>query len=238
MKINHHIFAAIAFVLSLSFANGQTSADSVFSQLEFEIPPLDQAIAYAIENSPQIKHQRLIIEQKQLKISLDKKLILRAFTLNSQYSYGNNSAIVNNQLATAPYTSATATNFYSAGLFLNISAFQVSARKKIVETAKLNLKIEEDQLEYIIQDITRQVKELYVDLKVCKEILILRNEAMSVAKLGLDFAEKDFKNHTSGVETYSDAYEAYIKLKIAKEQSYGAYLSKLYDFEKLIGSKN
>lgn len=217
------------------------STQSLFStadSLDLTLPSMQDAIEMALQHSQLLHNQKLVIEQTKVKYSIDKKLIQRALTFNSQYSVGNNQAVINNQLLNGvPYTAATATNFYSAGIFLNISAFQITARKKQLEMSRMDIALAEDLLNQFRTRIKLEVKQKYTELIKQKNILKLRMEAVSSAKLAKEFTERDFKSGDKPMAALSNANEAYTKLSIALEQSYAAYVSALYDFETLIGKQ-
>lgn len=241
VKILHIVLASI-LLLNGKYSFAQLdSNDSVFSYEstnDLILPSLDSAIQMAIRNNLLLRSQELVIEQRKTKYEVDKKLIQRALTFNSQYSYGNNSAVINNQLMNGvPYTAATASNFYSAGIFLNISAFQITARKKQLRLSQLDIELATEQFKQIQIRITQEVKQRYIELIKQRNIFQLRLEAVSSAKLAKEFAERDFQSGSKAMEALSNANEAFIKLSIAKEQSYAAYLMALYEFETLIGKK-
>lgn len=217
------------------------STQSLFDKadsLDLTLPSMQTAIDMALQNSLLIRNQELVIEQTKVKYDIDKKLIQRALTFNSQYSIGNNQAVINNQLQNGvPYTSGTVTNFYSAGIFLNISAFQITARKKQLEMSKLNIALAEDLLNQFRTRVKLEVKLKYTELIKQKNILKLRMDAVSSAILAKEFTERDFKAGDKPMAALSNANEAYTKLSIALEQSYAAYVSALYDFETLIGKQ-
>lgn len=236
-----HIMLVVLLQLTSKVIAQSDSLKSVFKtvdSLDLSLPSLNNAIEMALEKSQLINNQELVIEQTEVKYDIDKKLIQRALTFNSQYSIGNNQAVINNQLmGTTPYTSATATNFYSAGIFLNISAFQITARKKQLEMSRLDIMLAEDRLEQFKTRIKLEVKQKYTELIKHKNILKLRMEAVSSARLAKEFTERDFMSGDKPMAALSNANEAYTKLSIAFEQSYAAYITALYDFETLIGKQ-
>lgn len=237
-RIVYIVFAVLFQLSGVSISQIDTiSIAREVGSFELELPSLNSAIEMALIKSPLIHNQKLVIERTKIKYGIDKKLIQRVLTFNSQYSYGNNSAVVNNQLMNVPYTSATASNFYSAGVFLNVSLFQLTARKKQLEMSRLAITIQEDQLLQIKTIIIQEVKQQYIELIKQRNILNLRIQAVASAKLAKEFVEIDFQSGTKSMEALSNANEAYTKLSIAREQSYAAYISTLYEFQTLIGKQ-
>lgn len=236
-----HILLAVLFQLTGGVFAQTDSTQSLFDtadSLDLTLPSLEESIEMALHHSQLLHNQELVIEQTKVKYDIDKKLIQRALTFNSQYSVGNNQAVINNQLIGAtPYNASTATNFYSAGIFLNISAFQITARKKQLEMSRMDIALAEDRLNQFKTRIKLEVKQKYTELIKQKNILKLRMEAVSSAKLAKEFTERDFKAGDKPMAALSNANEAYTKLSIALEQSYAAYISALYDFETLIGKQ-
>jgi len=236
-----HIMLAVFLQLTGVVYAQIDSTKSLFDtadSLDLTLPSLEESIEMALAHSLLIHNQELVIEQSKVKFDVDKKLIQRALTFNSQYSIGNNQAVINNQLLSGvPYTAATATNFYSAGIFLNISAFQITARKKQLELSKLDIALAEDLLNQFQTRIKLEVKQKYTELIKQKNILKLRMDAVSSARLAKEFTERDFQSGDKPMSALSNANEAYTKLSIALEQSYAAYVSALYEFQTLIGKQ-
>lgn len=232
------IFLILSFVFAITL-NAQIDSeleldkDDVFN----EILPMSNLVDSAIKNSPLVNAQLIFISQKMVLVSSQKKMILRALTFNSQYSIGNNSASVNNQLLGLPYNTATATNFYSGGVFLNLSMYQIFARKTNINEAKMAHMIELENLEQIKQQIRLKVAMLYTNFMMKEKILKMRQDALSVSNMQYKYAEQAFVSNAIKVQEYSDIVEVNVKLKVAYEQAYTEYLQIMIELEEVTGTK-
>ena len=207
------------------------------SQNNIVLPSLFELVDSAIFHSPVVKAQLIFINQKLVKKSIEKKLILRALTINSQYSRGNNNANINSQLLGSPYSSATTTDFYSGGVFLNISLYQFLARKDIISYAKMTYEIELERLEEIKRGIRLQVSQLYTDCLLKEKILKIRQDALSVSDMNYRYGEQAYSSNAIKIQEYTDIIEVYAKLKIAYEQSFTGYVQSIILLEEISGVK-
>ena len=215
--------------------NSAAQVDSAKATVVF--PSLETFIDSAMAHSPALKAQKLFVLQKKEAIQIEKKLILRAFTVNSQYSVGNNSAVVNNQLLGNPYNTGTFTNFYSGGVFLNMSIFQVAARKNQIQTAEIAYQIEQENLVELERQIKLTVSKLYSSCLVAQRVYQLRLDALSVSDINYTYAEAAFEDNTMKLQEYTDAVEVNVKLKVAAEISRQEYIEALLSLEQISGIK-
>lgn len=238
MKSQVYILGLLLFFLyQLAAAQEMPTGEKSANSEAIILPPLAELVDLALENSPIIKAQKLIIEQKILGTELEKKLIMRALTLNTQYSYGNNSASVNNQIIGTPYTTSTAANFYSGGLFLNLSLFQVAARKESIQHARLFYEIELENMELLKRNTRIEITNLYSDCLLKAKIVEMRREALSLSSINLEYIEKAFKENNAEIQSYSDVMEVHIKMKVAYEQAATEYFQSIAILEEKVGIK-
>ena len=219
----------------LSSTASDAQIDSTIASVVF--PTLETFIDSALAHSPTLKAQKLFVLQKQEAIQIEKKLILRAVTLNSQYSVGNNSAVVNNQLLGNPYNTGTFTNFYSGGVFLNLSIFQVAARKNQIQTAEIAYQIEEEKLIELERQLKLTVSKLYSNCLVAQGVYELRLDALSISDINYTYAEAAFEDNTLKLQEYTDAVEVNVKLKVAAEQARQEYIEAILTLEQITGIK-
>ena len=201
------------------------------------LPPLSDVIDSAMIKSFEIRAQKVIIQQKKEITSIEKKKILRALTFNSQYSRGNNVAAIDNQLVNQPYYTKAVTDFYSGGIFLNISIFQVAARKNNIDNAKLQIEVEKNNLEIFKRNLKIKISNLYLDCELKYKIMKMRREALSISNMNFSYIENSFANNSTKMSIYSDVAEVNIKLKVAYEQSYTDYLKSIIILEEISGLK-
>ena len=201
------------------------------------LPPLSAVLDSALLNSPILKAQEILIRQKRVLTTLEKKMVMRALTLNSQYSRGNNSAFVDNQLYGVPYTTSTATNFYSGGFFLNLSLFQVAARKESIQNARMTYEIESINMDLLQRNVRIELTNIYTDCVLKAKILKMRREALSVSNINFHYAEKAFNDNEVDIQVYADVVEVNIKMKVAYEQALTEYCQSIVLLEETAGIK-
>lgn len=234
-----HLLLTVLFVAISLISNGQqkVSIDSRAERKLISLPPLASVIDSALINSFNLQSQNLIIEQKKEITSIEKKKILRALTFNSQYSRGNNVAFINNQLANQPYSTKAVTDFYSGGIFLNISIFQFAARKNNINNAKLQIEIEKNNWETLKRNLRLKITNLYLECELKAKIVQLRRDALSSSNINYSYAEKSFSANTINIQTFTDVTEVNVKMKIAFEQAFSDYIKSIINLEEYSGIK-
>jgi outer membrane protein TolC len=232
-----HLIVVILMTIGSSTYAQRDSATTATTSNLLTLPPLIHVVDSALQNASIIDAQKKRIQQKKELTSIERKKIFRALTINSQYSYGNNSALIDNQRATQPYLTATATNFYSGGLFINVSIYQIIARKNNIENARLQIEIEKDNLEIIKRNIRVEITNLYLDCSLKAKVVHLRRNALSISNMNYEFAEQSFAENTIKIQTYTDVAEVNVKMKVAFEQAFSDYIRSIITLEEYSGIK-
>ena len=160
------------------------------------LPPLDSLFENAkngpIYNLAQTKEE---IERKNL--AKEKRTFLGFFSLRGSYQYGmfgNESTYTD--ITIAPYLSYStqAQNGYTIGAGLNIPLDGLFDLKGRVNRQKLLVKSYQYEKEMKFEEVKREIIELYTMAISQINILKLRAEALELAKLQYEIAEKDFIN--------------------------------------------
>lgn len=192
------------------------------------LPPLDLLFENA-KNGPiyELAHVKEQIERKML--AKEKRAFLSFFSLRGSYQYGmfgNESTFTD--ITIAPYLSYStqAQNGYTVGAGVNIpldGLFDLTARVKrqrlYVRNAELEKEVKYDELK-------KEIIEMYTTAISQLSILKLRAEALELATLQYEIAEKNFANSSidSGnlsneKQRQSSALEAYEKSKFELTKS-------------------
>ena len=231
------VFVTLVFFNQVIFAQINDGIIQKNKSNLLTLPPLSDVIDSALVKSFDLKAQNIIIEQKKEITSIEKKKILRALTFNSQYSRGNNVALINNQLANQPYSTRAVTDFYSGGIFLNISIFQFAARKNNINNAKLQIEIEKNNWETLKRNLKLKITNLYLECELKAKIVQLRRDALSSSNINYSYAEKSFSENTLNIQTFTDVTEVNVKMKIAFEQAFSDYIKSIINLEEYSGIK-
>ena len=163
----------------------------------------------------------MLIERKIL--LKEKKAFLGFFSLRGSYQYGmfGNEATYTD-ITIAPYLkySTHAHNGYTIGAGLNIpldGLFDLGGR---IKRQKLTIQTVQLEQDIKFEEVKREIIELYTLVISQINLLKLRSEALELAKLQYDIAEKDFingmissSNLSTEKERQSSALEAFEKSK-------------------------
>lgn len=212
------IFTIISSISIFSQENLNNSQLTTKDILNIQLPPLDSLFENA-KNGPTfaLAETKVLIERKIL--LKEKKAFLGFFSLRGSYQYGmfGNEATYTD-ITIAPYLtySTHAQNGYTIGAGLNIpldGLFDLGGRIKRQRLAVQSAKFEQDVK---FEEMKREIVILYTTAISQLNILKLRSEALELAKLQYNIAEKDFINGmiTSGnlsveKERQSNALEAF-----------------------------
>jgi len=172
---------------------------------EITLPPLD-LLFENVKGAPtyelaQVKEQ---IERKLL--AKEKRAFLGFFSLRGSYQYGmfGNEATYTD-VAIAPYLtySTSAQNGYTVGAGINIPLDQLFDLGARVKRQRLSLKSATLEKEIRYEQIKKEIIELYATATSQLSILKLRAEALILANVQYNIAEKDFTNGTIESTTLS-----------------------------------
>jgi outer membrane protein TolC len=228
------LLVIISTIFSLnSYCIEINKPDSISS---IKLPTLSYLIEVAYENSPLIKSQTNVIEQKKIELKIEKKSWLNFISVNSNYSRGTNNAQINGTTVIQTNTS-TVSNWYNTGVSLNLPFAAIISRKQNASIRKLNQSIEEDNLEILKQKIKLLIADLYSNIELKMRILELRSDASLQSNINYKYAEIEFKNNTITIAEFSKVYEEYIKAKIQFEEAKKDYWYAIKLLEENVGKK-
>ncbi len=192
------------------------------------LPPLDLLFENA-KGGPtyelaQVKEQ---IERKLL--AKEKKAFLGFFSLRGSYQYGmfGNEGTYTD-VAIAPYLTYTtqAQRGYTVGAGVNIPIDGLFDLKARVNRQKLAVKSAALEKEIKYEEMKREIIEMYTTATSQLSVLKLRAEALELATLQYEIAEKNFSNNTIDTgdlsvekQRQSSATEAYEKSKFELTKS-------------------
>lgn len=160
------------------------------------LPPLD----LLFENAKGAPTYELATVKEQIERKLlakEKRAVLSFFSLRGSYQYGmfgNESTYTD--VSIAPYLSYStqAQNGYTVGAGINIpleGLFDLTAR---VKRQKLNVRVAELEKEVKFEEMKREIIQLYATATSQLSILKLNAEALILADVQYEIAEKDFAN--------------------------------------------
>lgn len=198
-----------------------------------DLPPLENLIELAIENSPMAKYQRQQVKYSEFDLKSVKHNWLRYVSLVSNYTYGNynNLETENNSIVFDEQGEFR----YSAGIAFRMSLFDFLG----LEHRQKKQRILHNQTELQKQEFEKELKglvaEQYFNLQMQSNLFSSRNDVMQFMALQKEIAERDYKagrinitDYTSVVESHAQAISEFETVKAELSTSY-------FIFEQLIG---
>lgn len=160
------------------------------------LPPLDLLFENA-KGAPTYELATVKEDIERKLLAKEKRAVLSFFSLRGSYQYGmfgNESTYTD--VALAPYLTYTtqAQNGYTVGAGVNIplnELFDLTAR---VKRQKLNVRVAELEKEVKFEEMKREIIQLYATATSQLSILKLNAEALILANVQYEIAEKDFAN--------------------------------------------
>ena len=216
------------------------SNSDCFAQLDtnlflIKLPALATLIDSAYINSPLIQSQELIVEQKKIYTSIEKKAWLNSLFLNSNYSRGTNNAQTEGVIV--PTFTKTSSDWYNAGLSFNISLATILNRKNFISISKINHEIEINNLQEGKKDLQKLILKLYTEVLMYQKILKIRNDALVVSSINYSYAEIEYQNNSITLTDFTRIHESTIKSTIFYEEAKRDYLISIGDLEEAVGIK-
>ena len=149
-----------------------TVANSMYAQSKLnysdtKLPPLAELLEIAYQNSPLISSKSMYAEQNKISLSLKKKMWLRTISINGNYS--RSTGVDQIEGANLPLINSTRlSNWYGAGIGINMPLSVIFNRKNNIGFAKLDQQIQQNDFLQIKRKIKERVTELYNDVKLNK----------------------------------------------------------------------
>ncbi len=199
MKHKSYLFLFVfSFYFTIVFSQDYKSPKHLSTKdyISISFPPLDSLFENAkdgpIYSFAQAKEE---IERKNL--AKEKRAFLGFFSLRGSYQYGmfgNESTYTDITIAPFLSYSTQAQNGYTIGAGMNIPLDGLFDLKGRISRQKLALQSAQYEKEIKFDEIRREIIELYTKATSQINILRLRSEALELAKLQYEIAEKDFIN--------------------------------------------
>lgn len=191
------------FLLALSawqVGYGQEVSD--YSSLTAEdyksltLPPLDVLFENA-KGAPTYELAQVKAQIERKLLAKEKREFLSFFNLRGSYQwgkFGNDYTFTDVSTPIMYNYSTSKQKTYTLGAAINIPLDELFDLVPRVKRQKLNLKSAELEKEVKFEEMKREIIELYVTATSQLSVLKLRSEALELASLQYDIAEKDFTN--------------------------------------------
>ena len=156
---------------------------------------LDDAVAGAMKDRPELVARRLRVESAAENVTLQMKGLSPSLSASAGYSFGNHSYFDHDQ--------------WNAGLTLSVPLTDGGLTKSMVEQARAQLRQAEAELVGLENSVTLEVRTAWEDLRQAKESLTSSQEAERAAKATLDLALGRYKAGVGDNLEISDAVDGY-----------------------------
>lgn len=161
------------------------------------LPPLDLLFENA-KNGPTYEMADVKAQIERKLLAKEKRAVLSFFSLRGSYQYGmfgNESTYTDVSIAPFLTYATQAQNGYTIGAGVNIPLDGLFDLKARVSRQKLSLKSAELEREVKYEEIKREIIELYTIATSQLSVLRLRAEALELASMQYEIAEKNFANN-------------------------------------------
>ncbi len=223
------LLSILIMAYSPSFSQTDTEIDAI------NLPALENLLDSAYQNSPLLKSQELLVQQKKIMTSIEKKSWMNALSFNSNYSQGTNNA--QTEGVVIPSYTKTSSAWYNAGLSFNISLSTLLNRKNSISISKINQEIEQNNLEEGKSILKKLLFDLYTKVILDEKKLKIRNQAAVFSNLNFSYAEIEYKNNTITLAEFTKIHESKIKSNINYEEAKRNFKLSIVALEELVGIK-
>lgn len=225
------------FFLNSGKSFGQDPKDGMLqdlgtTDLEEELPPLDELITIALNNSPYIKISDANIDIEEDEVIVEKRSWQETISLFGNYSVGNQNFLVasGQQQGIAGFL-----NGYRVGVNAYIPLSLFTTRPARVRIAKLEAEAAEFHKEEAELELSNRVTQEYYELLAAYRVLKIKTDARESASMQREMAKEGFADGTVTLEEYSNVDQSASAAAADYENAKSALLIKYNQFEKLLG---
>lgn len=230
------IFLVTIFSLNLAcFGQDSKSQEEPYAEgdLEDQLPPLEKLIEIALQNSPQMKYNDLVIDQSQKEVKLEKRAWHDHITVLGNYTQGDQVLLLGQPDNNGGVSSGL--NGYRVGVNILLPLSTITTRKTRIEISKLQVDQAKSQMLEVERLLRNQVILEYYQLISAYRVMKIKSGSRESAVLQGTMAEKYFSEGTISLEDYSNVDQAGANSEVDFELSKSEYLTKYKQFEQLIG---
>ncbi|MFY0673451.1 MAG: TolC family protein [Bacteroidia bacterium] len=243
------MFKLVSTYILLLFATVAWSQDSLGTDSSavdaLALPPLDSLVASALKNAPTVKAASAILGQRDADLALarrnwSQRLYSDAGLVNVNTT--GNLLIANtdgegNVIGGDNSISIVSGNTYRAGVAARISLYDIYARPKEIEKAKMQREESEYGVLAAEQEIQKTVTDLYIQLKMVRKMVELQQTTVATFSAQYEMAEREFRQGDVAITELARMTEMKAKSELSLEQTKSNYENLYKQMEILIGRK-
>ena len=233
------VFLAVASKSSFAqSAGGNATATVVLDEqkdLQEQLLPLDNIIDLPIAHSPSVKFQADLIEAAKSQLNFSKTVWTNNIMGFVNYSSGNQSIVSSDNQNAGNLSSSNITNGYRVGVQVNLPLYELVGRKLRVNLYKHQLNSTVDKRDETIQDLKKNIIQLYYSLLYYNNLLNIRSEAKQSAISQLSVAQKQFKDGIIDIAELSRLKTFEVNARSDYEEAKREFSIAYFQVEPLIG---
>jgi outer membrane protein TolC len=200
-------------------ANSKNATSATLEpNLEMPLPPLDTLIAWALIKNASLKVQDAQIAIRQQEYEIKKREWRDLLSINGTTAYGNNQLydVQQSQQGITPIVTTRQSIIYNFGIATRLSLGDIMNRNKKIALKRLEVEKTAAEKEVLKDQIREEVITRYYKLLIALKMLKLEADNLETKKMGLEVAEKYFREGNLAVTEYS----VLLNTKIAIEKQY------------------
>ncbi|WP_162276961.1 TolC family protein [Mucilaginibacter pedocola] len=203
--------------------------------LQSQLLPLEDILDIAVKNSPSVKFQSDLIEAAKSQLEFSKRVWTNNITGFVNYSSGNQSIITSDSQTAGNLSSSNITNGYRMGVQINLPLYELVGRKARVNLYKYQLNSTVDKRDESIQELRKNVIQLYYSLLYYNNVLNIRSEAKQSAINQVAVAQKQFKDGVIDIAELSRLKTFEVNARADYEEAKREFSIAYYQVEPVVG---
>ena len=204
-------------------------------ELQYQIIPLDSIIELAVKNSPSVKFQKDLVESAQSQLEFSKKLWTNNVVGFVNYSAGNQSIVSADSQTPGSQSSSNITNGLRMGVQINLPLYELVGRKSRIKIYKYDLNSSVDKKDESVQELKKEVIQVYYSLLYANNLLSIRSEAKESAINQYSIAEKQFRDGTIDISELSRIKTFQVNASADYEEAKRQFSTLYFQIEPLVG---
>lgn len=211
----------------------QTDSSMMDSQTEkilsfiYKLPPLEELISKAIDQSSLIKSRDALVRVKENELARIKNDWLNILSFKGNVGYGNSFIDVNQSNLANGINSNVNTVLFNVGVGINLSPSYWVERKHELDIRKSYVEYEQAMQQEANQAVKQSITDLYINIEYYRDIFLASLAGYEANRITIRLAEKKFVEGEIEISIYNDIILKHIKLQLEIE-GYKQNLKKSY----------
>jgi outer membrane protein TolC len=232
----------LLFLLIFSITNAQTgdkkTAPALLDEqrdLQAQLIPLDSIIEIAVKHSPSVKFQTNLIQSAKSQLEFSKRLWTNNIVGFVNYSTGNQSIVTADSQNAGTLAASNITSGYRMGVQLNLPLYELVGRKSRINIYKYELNSTVNKKDESIQELKKEVIQVYYSLLYYNNLLTIRSEAKQSTINQYLLAQKQFQDGIIDIAELSRLKTIEVNARADYEEAKRQFSTLYFQVEPLVG---